>query len=116
MSVAFKGGPAEGVCLELRRTPVMLRVVQSAAGKWDALDELADEPRRGESVHIYRREGEPSFGFIDFRRNGRREGRRCAFASYVYWPDQPGDAHTRDNEAWRAWCDALQEREEARNA
>jgi len=44
--IRFLDGPADGVELRLMRTPIMLRVVRSAGGTWDALDQPDDTPTR----------------------------------------------------------------------
>lgn len=52
--ITFRDGPAAGQVLQLRRVPVLLRVVCSSRGNWDALDQLAElaanghEPRQFE--------------------------------------------------------------------
>ena len=48
----FIDGPAKGQHLALKRAPRFLRVVV-ADGKWDALDQIEDEPRPGELVYAY---------------------------------------------------------------
>lgn len=102
-SVAFTDGPAEGVTLPaLRRLPVFLRVVQDAAsGKWDALDQLEDEPREGEVVHVYVRR---QFGFAC--RGGPGGG---PFATYAHVEVAEGIRRDwcRDSSAWRIYVDVL---------
>ncbi|MDB5294956.1 MAG: hypothetical protein JWO31_939 [Phycisphaerales bacterium] len=105
--ITFANGPAVGVSLWLRRAPLFLRVVRAAAGEWDALDQLADTPRRGEAIHVYVRVGRPTLLHVDGQDGaGRRRGWTSQHGEYRAWPDQPGDAHTRQTAAWRAWCEA----------
>lgn len=76
MMIELIDGPANGVSLDLMRAPIMLRVVRDRAGNWDALDQLADEPKRGETIFLYRMVGNPLMsGHIDYRdKAGRRRG------------------------------------------
>lgn len=57
--VHFLDGPPEIVAasLTLQRTPEYLRVVVAPDGKVDALDQLDDTPREGETIYAYRRLG-----------------------------------------------------------
>ncbi len=97
----FLDGPAVGIILYLQRAPVFLRAVQDAAGKWDALDQLDDEPRSGERIIVYRMEGEPSWCHI----NRRGKGGSGVFRGGVYRvvDPQPEIDDVRSNRAWRAW-------------
>lgn len=45
----FIDGPAKGVHLSLRRSPMFLRAVCEPNGKWDALDQLTDTPARDQA-------------------------------------------------------------------
>lgn len=100
--ITLLDGPAAGVKLTLRRAPVMLRVVESR-GSWDALDQLDDEPRRGEKVHVYLQVGQTTSVHICAR--NRAASGWFTIASYRHFPDQPGDAHTMTRQAWSDWCD-----------
>lgn len=100
----FIDGPAKGVELLCRRAPIMLRVVQNQHGEWDALDQPDDTVRPGEKVYVYRMVGEPTHMYVC--RSPRRLSGMMTLADYAVLPDQPGDEHTRTNEAWAAWCDA----------
>jgi len=109
--IRFLDGPAAGVNLVLRRAPIMLRVVRSAAGEWDALDQLDDEPAAGEAVYVYRLQGDAGWMHIDYRdKAGRRRGETRMTGDYRYVEAQPGDQHTLTNAAWVAWCDANKDR------
>lgn len=108
--IIFKGGPANGVVLPLQRVPILLRVVRAngSSDKWDALDQLNDEPGSDESIYLYLVDGQPQWIHVDGRdaKTGRRWGRTCYYGSYQYVTDQPADAEMRTNEAWRRWCEA----------
>jgi hypothetical protein len=103
----FEDGPAAGVMLALRRSPLYLRVVRDAEGKFDALDRLDDEPAAGEALFAYRLV--KSDGVVHLSMTDRR-GRRCggfyAMAGYAVVEDQPPDEVMRDTEKWREWATA----------
>lgn len=61
----FIDGPAEGVTLMLKRTPVYLRVVRNRQGKWDALDQLDDSPASDEEIFVYRLKEHLGNAFVD---------------------------------------------------
>ncbi|HEX8914395.1 MAG TPA: hypothetical protein VF796_18755 [Humisphaera sp.] len=110
--ITFTDGPAAGVELSLARQPLLLRVVRSAGGEWDALDQLDDVARPRERIFLYRLTAPAQFhGWIDFRTpGGFRRGQRLVSAAYAAVPDPPADAVLRDNAAWAAWCEANRER------
>lgn len=97
---SFTNGPAQGQHLMLKRAPLFLRVVE-AAGKFDALDQLSDEPESGERLFAYRQVGEP--GMVHLNR-GRGHGGFYTIATYTLVAPQPDDATMRDTAAWQAWC------------
>lgn len=104
--IEFTDGPAAGTHLCLRRTPLLLRVViDQASGQVDALDQLDDVPRLGESIHVYVRQGEAFRGFIDSDKGGY-SGPFIA-ANYSYFPWQPADEVARDNPRWQKWAVTL---------
>ncbi len=102
----FLDGPAAGVCLELQRAAMFLRVVQGNDNKWDALDQLEDTPSQTETIHAYIIKGEPGFAFVDGRdrKTGKRIGRRMVIAEYVLFQPQPSDEIMRDNDKWGDWA------------
>lgn len=102
----FIDGPAAGQILNIKRLPLMLRVVQdSLTGEWDALDQLADVPNPSERIYVYRLDGQPSVAFVDFRgKSGRREGCRMLIGKYRLWPVQPAEDVLRSIPDWQAWC------------
>lgn len=96
----FLDGPAAGVALTIRRTPRLLRVVRSWTGRWDALDQLGDEPKPWEEITVYRLVGVTG---IACRRSGR--GRGCfPMATYRVVEPQPAADQVRDTAAWREWA------------
>lgn len=93
-------GPAVGAALMLRRAPIYLRVVvDAAAAKTDALDQLDDEPEPHETVHVYR-QVEGTRAIVCIRPGGCYHG-----ADYVHVPDVDGES-VRDTAAWREWAEA----------
>ncbi|HEY1066899.1 MAG TPA: hypothetical protein VGE52_12340 [Pirellulales bacterium] len=93
------------VVLELARAPLYLRFVRTAKGKWDALDQLDDEPAKGESIVAAKRGGE--IGRLHMLFSRKRGGRRGAWyqtAEYRPVAMQPADDVMRDRAKWRAWC------------
>lgn len=116
----FLDGPAKGVLLMLRRTPLYLRVTVNRQGikdKWDALDQLSDEPHTAESVYVYRRASRDGTVHIDYTdKSRRRRGDWFSSASYKFVEVQPAESVLRDNEQWRAWAVEEQAREKANGA
>jgi hypothetical protein len=104
--ISFREGPAHAKVLTLQRAPEYLRVVQGPDGI-DALDMLEDTPADDETVHVYRRVGDPSVAFVCGRGRGRVSG-RVMMAEYVWMPEVDGEP-LRDTEAWRAWAQARAE-------
>ena len=110
------GGPAAGQTLMIRRTPIFLRVVEQVKGrlklggtKWDALDQLEDEPRWNEVVHVYRlvKRG----GHVCIR---QAKGGGCfQICEYAYLEPQPPADVLRFNSRWRDWCMAESRKEPA---
>lgn len=106
MSSTFLDGPAAGVTLLFRRTPVLLRVV-CKGGEWDVLDRLEDTPKRDEQMYAYVRVTTP-FEFHLCRR-GARDGGSGWYrsADYRLHPEQPPDHVMRRTPSWRAWCEEV---------
>jgi hypothetical protein len=101
---SFQDGPAQGQVLELRRSPVFLRVVTNGVGGWDALDQLDDKPSEDETIYVYELVGEPGRAHINA---GRRAGgcRWVSIATYkLLEGEQPSDGVVRDAGAWRSWA------------
>lgn len=98
----FIDGPAAGVSLDLRRAPIMLRVVCDTAGSWDALDQEDDQPKGNELIFVYIIVGEPDRAFVRCARP--RAGGYREFARYRLLPTQPADEQVRTTIAWQKWC------------
>lgn len=98
----FLDGPAEGQVLMLKRAPIYLRAVRSADGKWDALDQLDDVPRSGETIAVYKLEGEPTMCHINRARSAGGGG-FFRGGAYRVVAEQPSDDQVRSTAAWRAW-------------
>lgn len=113
----FTDGPARGRWLTLARAPQFLRVTRDArTGKFDALDQLADEPLSSEEVWVYVSEGEAASVHIDYRdADGRRRGRTERLHEYRLCADQPDEETLRDTQKWRAWCVAQAAKVKASN-
>jgi hypothetical protein len=118
----FFDGPAAGVQLELKRAPKFLRAVvsvappgertQKAVAVWDALDQLDDAPRDGETCHAYRLVADDGWMHLDYRdKKGRRRGVTIRNATYAHMDTQPDQDTMRDTEKWRQWCLAEMTRE-----
>jgi hypothetical protein len=109
--VNFLDGPAAGEWLQLRRVPMLLRVVQDG-DEWDALDQLKDEPKQSETIHVYRRRDDLQVSkYHILTSRPRRAGSGWFWtASYSVVPDQPGDDQVRSTDAWRAWVSAWLEK------
>jgi hypothetical protein len=75
-------------------------------GKFDALDQLEDEPEKTEQLFVYILRGEVGRAFIDGTdKNGRRTGWMTMIADYYFFPDQPADEAMRVTKNWRAWTE-----------
>lgn len=104
--IRFEDGPAGGQVLQLRRAPLYLRVTHDPDGKWDALDQLDDQPAAGETITVYRRVGEAGVVHIDYteRATRRRRGAWFSCADYRVVANQPADAVARDTVRCRERC------------
>jgi hypothetical protein len=99
----FLDGPAKDVKLMLRRAPHFLRAVQTPRGEWDALDQLDDTPRDGETVVVYVMVGEPTWMHV---RATRGSGGTYRGGSYRLVEPQPSADILRDRAQWQAWARA----------
>lgn len=100
----FLDGPAAGVTLMLHRAPLLLRLVQAPDGTWDGLDQLADQPKPSESVHVYMMHEHHGRVHLRMARGAKGGSGFYEYADYKYLPEQPADdADVRDTERWRAW-------------
>lgn len=99
----FLDGPAAGIPpLYLKRAPKYLRVVRSAAGTWDALDQLTDTPKSDETIIAYVMVSGPTWVHV---RRDRRHGGSGFFqgGEYRVVDPQPADEVMRSTSSWRAW-------------
>jgi hypothetical protein len=101
----FLDGPAAGTKLCLQRAPQLLRVVIAADGTVDALDQLNDEVRPGETVHVYRMHGDPSY-YIACSRGKGGGCRPGVMAEYKLYDRQPTQEEAADNDRWHDWAHA----------
>jgi hypothetical protein len=104
----FKGGMADGVSLSLRRAPIMLRVTKDKAGNFDALDQVEDVARPGETIALYRLATAPTRGFLCCRSRGKKNSGYFESGEYELIDNQPADEILRDNQRYAEWCDANQ--------
>lgn len=104
----FIDGPASGQVLKLQRAPVFLRVVEDTwTGKFDALDQLYDNPQPDEKIHVYIITGQAGMVHVD-RRNpetGKKEGLWFVSASYRYVGDVAADDEVRLFQKWQDWTE-----------
>jgi hypothetical protein len=103
----FVNGPAAGITLGLRRAPLYLRVARmdDVDGKvtWDALDQLDDKVRPGETLYAYRKVPGSDQGVVCIR---RAKGGGCFhMAEYSVVEPQPDQDTMRHAGRWRRWCE-----------
>lgn len=108
----FLDGPAAGKVLDLRRAPLLLRVVIDRRGNVDALDQVDDVPHAGETIHVYRLQGPPQRVHLCIRGKGRSGSGWREIGEYALNSEQPADEVARDNRRWRAWAEALWQKEQ----
>lgn len=101
--IRFLDGPAKDVELRLRRAPILLRAVRSSRGNWDALDQLDDQPRPGETIVVYVRATAVSTYHLCVRGRNRAAGGFYLRADYRVLDEQPEQDHVRETAAWQAW-------------
>ncbi len=111
--ITFKQGPADGKTLTLQRVPVYLRVVVDESGNIDALDQLDDTPRPGETIHVYKILNHAGTAHIDGRdpKTGKRYGRWIQMASYQLASEQPTQEQARETGTWQRWVAEQAEKE-----
>ena len=96
-------GPAKG-SYAVKRAPLFLRAVVGPGGKTDVLDQLSDRPSKGETVHVYMREGEPGFIHLNARgKGGRNISGFYATGTYYHLPHIDGTTLT-DRADWQRWA------------
>lgn len=106
--IRFLDGPAVGVTLVLRRTPIFLRVVRGRGGKWDGLDQPDDDPGPTETVYVYALH-EHQGGWW-WKCQPASEGGWLPNAAYRFFAEQPTDEIVRDGARWREWAEEQRER------
>jgi hypothetical protein len=103
----FHDGPADGVTLQLRSAPLLLRVTFNPHARtypWDALDQPEDTPKPHEQLHLYVRTGEPFFYHLSMRgKGGKAASGYWNTAEYRYAAFQPEDAIMRQPKPWQAF-------------
>lgn len=100
--IRFLDGPAAGVELQLRRAPLILRVVfNSRTKEWDALDQEHDRAKPHEQIFLYRGSSRPTPMLIRCSRPSR--GGLYWTAEYRLWPAQPTDLELRDENEFNRW-------------
>ena len=110
----FLDGPAAGAQLLLRRAPLFLRVTQNPRGRFDALDQVADDPQADETISVYQRVTAPTSFHVDGYR--RKEGRIAEWfqgADYRAVAPTPDERILRNRELWQLWCRQRKAQEEA---
>ena len=98
--IKFKGGPADGVVLALKRAPNYMRVTKPAEGKFDALDQLSDTPLPGEALFAYKKVEDHGKVHVC---GGKITG-WYAVAVYQFIEAQPDKAVMIGTNSWREWC------------
>lgn len=98
----FTDGPAARESLMIRRAPPYLRVVVTRCGKWDALDQLDDQPKPKEQIYAYRRT--KKLGMCHIKASKRSASGFYPIAEYAFIEPQPPEEVMRSTEQWRAWC------------
>ena len=108
--ITFRDGPAAGVRLQVRLAPMFLRAVSPtrARREWDALDQPGDEPRRGEMCFVYVLNAMPTRYFM--RCTPPSAGGAFMSGEYVYLREFVPQGAMRDNESWREWLRANEQR------
>ena len=89
--------------LQLQRAPLFLRFTRTAAGEWDALDQLTDKARPGEELIVGLRVATGSMHL----KCGRRSKIHSGFyrtAEYNVYDQQPSQELLRSSDRWETWC------------
>jgi hypothetical protein len=106
--IEFLDGPARGQFLDLRRAPVVLRVVRSSRGKFDALDQPGDVATADETIFPYLLACTPTQMHI-YAAKSAGGSRWVACGVYELLAPlgvEPTDSTMRDNARWFDWCEA----------
>ncbi len=93
-------GPCQAT-LMVKRAPLYLRaVLNKRTGEVDVLDQLEDEPKRTETVHVYRRQGDAMVVHVSM--SPRSHSGYYMMAEYRHLPGVDGEK-LRDCLNWRLW-------------
>jgi len=82
----------------------MLRAVLNAAGEWDALDQLGDEPASDEGIYLYKMVPGTLSSF-HLCRSPRKLSGWYQEADYVVFGEKIPDSILRNHRQWVNWCD-----------
>lgn len=107
--IEFMDGPAEGVTLQLRRMPILLRVTRKPSrckAEWDALDQLEDQPDPAEEIFVYRRRDDLPQSKYHLLRSPRKLSGWYWSGTYSLFLPQPADDQVRTTAAWQEWANA----------
>ena len=99
--ITFLDGPAEGKQLSLSRAPYFLRVVIDLVGAVDALDQLDDTVRPGETAYVYQQAEIIASAIVCSRGRGCRHEYT---ATYRLYAEQPPQELLADSKAWGEWA------------
>lgn len=101
--ITLNGGPAERAYAIRSRAPAYLRAtVNKRTGDCDVLNLPDDEPKRTETLSVYRRTEDR--GMMHMRSSIRGASGFYAWASYEHMPEVDAEM-LRDNEIWRKWVE-----------
>jgi hypothetical protein len=92
----------------LKRTPLWLRVVIDGNGKVDALNEVKDEPREGETVYVYALSAYLGATHIRAKKGG---GFYPNVEYKLAYEGETGPA-LYARKGWEAWCESQPWRKE----
>ena len=92
--------------LNLDRTPIYLRFVVTGGdfNTLDALDQLDDHARKGETIIPAKMDGGVGWIHLCCSRNGRRYGERRQFCDYRPVECELTQEQLANNEDWTKWC------------
>lgn len=112
MPLVFLNHPLCRQSLSLERTPRFLRFVcRESCRKWDALDQPDDIAADDEFI-LAAIWSHTNSVHVDGVRDGKRFGEWRKSITYKPIEPQPPQDLLRDNERWRSWCMAENERTE----
>jgi hypothetical protein len=106
----FVDGPAVGVMLQMRLTPIVLRAVKNPRAQksetvWDCLNEPGDVAKPHEEIYVYILAGRPQSVHLCCSPRSR-SGWYSIGVYRQLTVDPPDDATMRDNQRWSDWCEA----------